>query len=774
MSRNDKVANGWDEDGRQKPSLYMQDVDHTAPMVTTPDLKDDFDNPIWTRPAASAPVEGQGATDQADAAASRSMGARIKSTMRINPKLLPVKLLVFLIHGGVAAIFPFFTLHMKSLGISVKEMAVMLLLLPIVSSIGPPLGGWLADRLGSYKIVLIMFSLLGVILHILLWFAVPGFGTIVTHSSDFVPVNDSNFLVSFPCTSNPQSQPQAFIYQAPSRNPDRLLSNCSLLKPWSSTEMRYCKTDCPEQSAVIPTICFFDHNSIGYLTETGGQRCVNWRDMENFRVSQVTLNAKIANHTKNGKGNSTRVVRAAASGPDIKKPQGPTAVNTTWGPSLYSAPGFFEDMTEGRCVLQGAVTNKTTCSVTCGLSDSQNHLSCQEVVTTAYGDRLTTLALYFTFRFLSFTAIRVVFPLSDAAILEIAKEHKGDFGIQRLFASVGFVVVPPLSGYLIGLASRRNGYADYSPAFYIFAGMNIAATLLMVFMRITVRKPQTNIWGTMGKAVKNPNVFAFIVAIFFSGCAFGILINYLFLFMENDKDFVFPAQKWLLGLSQTVGYLLGIPLLFFSTQLIRAFGLENLLAFGLLCYAARFLSYSYIFNPFHVLPIEILTAVTGMVLVLMPQFALKTAPKHLGTLVGLFGAVNFGLGGGIGPLVGGMLVHSLGYRLSFQILSAICASVGVLYLTAYHLFLKTRNITLDLAENGPPNANSDLKTHDLAEKEPLSSSEAAKATEALDATGGPSAAGVSIIEPHIGEYATKEGPHQRVSQYPPRRSITML
>lgn len=105
MSRNDKVANGWDEDGHQKPSLYMQDVDHTAPLVTTPSLKDDFDNPRWTRPAAAAPVEGQGASDQADAAASQSMGARIKSTMRINPKLLPAKLLVFLIHGGRSSYF---------------------------------------------------------------------------------------------------------------------------------------------------------------------------------------------------------------------------------------------------------------------------------------------------------------------------------------------------------------------------------------------------------------------------------------------------------------------------------------------------------------------------------------------------------------------------------------------------------------------------------------------------------------------------------------------
>ena len=114
--------------------------------------------------------------------------------------------------------------------------------------------------------------------------------------------------------------------------------------------------------------------------------------------------------------------------------------------------------------------------------------------------------------------------------------------------------------------------------------------------------------------------------------------------METDSGFPAPAPKYLLGLTSTVGYLLGIPLLFFSTQLIRLFGLENLVAFGLICYAARFVAYSFTFDTFLILPIEILTAVTGMMLVLMPQFALKTAPKYLATLVGLFGALNFGLG----------------------------------------------------------------------------------------------------------------------------------
>ena len=49
------------------------------------------------------------------------------------------------------------------------------------------------------------------------------------------------------------------------------------------------------------------------------------------------------------------------------------------------------------------------------------------------------------------------------------------------------------------------------------------------------------------------------------------------------------------------------------------------------------------------------------------------------------------LGGGIGPLVGGLLVSSLGYRTAFQIMAAICAGVASLYFLIYHLYLKKRS-----------------------------------------------------------------------------------
>lgn len=114
--------------------------------------------------------------------------------------------------------------------------------------------------------------------------------------------------------------------------------------------------------------------------------------------------------------------------------------------------------------------------------------------------------------------------------------------------------------------------------------------------------------------------------------------------MEDDRDFQFSAPTWMLGLVNTVGYALGIPFLFFSTQLIKIFGHENLLGIGVLCYAVRFLAYSFTYNPWLIYPTEMLTAVTFLVFVLAPQYAMKTAPKYLATLVGLFGTANFGLG----------------------------------------------------------------------------------------------------------------------------------
>lgn len=48
------------------------------------------------------------------------------------------------------------TIHMRQLGITVEETAFVYTVLPASQIIGPPIAGFIADRLGNYKIVLVV------------------------------------------------------------------------------------------------------------------------------------------------------------------------------------------------------------------------------------------------------------------------------------------------------------------------------------------------------------------------------------------------------------------------------------------------------------------------------------------------------------------------------------------------------------------------------------------------------------------------------------------
>ena len=166
-----------------------------------------------------------------------------------------------------------------------------------------------------------------------------------------------------------------------------------------------------------------------------------------FSITEVQPVTGLGNTTVNagnglvthGNAPVTSGNRAVTGGNHSLMGQKNVSSTNQWRALSFSSPVLYtSDLRDGYCLANLSGVNN--CTVTCN-AQSGNSVTCQAVTTGPFGDRLTTLALYFTFRFLSFTAVRVVFPLLDAALLEITREHKGDFGVQRLFASVGFVVV---------------------------------------------------------------------------------------------------------------------------------------------------------------------------------------------------------------------------------------------------------------------------------------------------------------------------------------------
>ncbi|XP_018006678.1 uncharacterized protein LOC108664575 [Hyalella azteca] len=80
----------------------------------------------------------------------------LKKELKPKKELIPLKIFAFFFYGGMFTTVPFFTLHMRQVGLNVKEVAVIYSVLPLSAIIGPIISGMIADRTSKFKAVLMV------------------------------------------------------------------------------------------------------------------------------------------------------------------------------------------------------------------------------------------------------------------------------------------------------------------------------------------------------------------------------------------------------------------------------------------------------------------------------------------------------------------------------------------------------------------------------------------------------------------------------------------
>lgn len=53
------------------------------------------------------------------------------------------------------------------------------------------------------------------------------------------------------------------------------------------------------------------------------------------------------------------------------------------------------------------------------------------------------------------------FAMFEGAVIAILREHKADYGLQRIYATIGGMISSPVSGWMIDFASKGKGYTDF-------------------------------------------------------------------------------------------------------------------------------------------------------------------------------------------------------------------------------------------------------------------------------------------------------------------------
>lgn len=331
-------------------------------------------------------------------------------------------------------------------------------------------------------------------------------------------------------------------------------------------------------------------------------------------------------------------------------------------------PGEFYLITNKSEPLQSAAFDLNDTAVTCGAS-----CSCPtkdpESITASEDMSSYQFWLFFLLTCLIRIAISSAFSLSDTACFQQLGERPQDYGLQRLWGTVGWGIMAPLSGLLIDFLNAWQGYRSYAPGFYLAVGLLGLQCLVGLQWRLGPSQRSRSIVRNVGRLLRQPRHLCFLLDIFVVGSCSSIHWYYVYWYLQELK-----ATKLLMGLTLATQSFLGdLPFMFLSGWLIGKLRHINVVRLAFVGFFLKFLCYSYLHNPWWAIGIELLQGPTyGSFYVAMTSYARSislpgTEATFLSIILGVFDC----LGIAAGSCLGGLGIHYFDARTTYFIASFV-------------------------------------------------------------------------------------------------------
>ncbi|XP_063148659.1 major facilitator superfamily domain-containing protein 6-like isoform X2 [Candoia aspera] len=215
--------------------------------------------------------------------------------------------------------------------------------------------------------------------------------------------------------------------------------------------------------------------------------------------------------------------------------------------------------------------------------------------------------------------------------------------------------------------------------FYGYALFMTLTLLVSAFFPIYVSKKNEH----LNKTVKALNLIGSdgrtilsAVTVFLTGAIGSTVQNFLFWQMQDQG-----SHELYMGLSVTIGLIAEILLYIFKSKLLKAISGGGIVALGLSCLAAQLLYYSFLWNTWAVLPIQILCAFSNGALwwavnMLADDIATPGTERSLHLVLQ---GLSCGCGASLGSFAGGFVVNSFGLAMLYR----ACSITLILWLVLF-------------------------------------------------------------------------------------------
>jgi PPP family 3-phenylpropionic acid transporter len=259
----------------------------------------------------------------------------------------------------------------------------------------------------------------------------------------------------------------------------------------------------------------------------------------------------------------------------------------------------------------------------------------------SFGGLLLVISLYAFFG--SPTA-----ALVDSAVLTMLGDRKERYGRIRLWGTIGYGVIAPFAGNLIGRLGIKW-------AFWGYAILMLGGFLIITQIPFHQSRSNGSFWGGMRVLFANRPWMLFLIMVFIAGIGNATINNYLFVYMQS-----LGASNTLMGFALTASTLSEIPAMFFSDRLLRRFGARGMLIIAMTTIGLRLICYSLVSQAWVVLLIQLCHGLTfAAIYIAGVHYADQIAPPGMkATTQGMFNGTLMGFGAAAGGLLGGILLDS--------------------------------------------------------------------------------------------------------------------
>ena len=257
----------------------------------------------------------------------------------------------------------------------------------------------------------------------------------------------------------------------------------------------------------------------------------------------------------------------------------------------------------------------------------------------SFGGLLLVISLYAFFGAPSASLI-------DSAVMALLGDRKERFGRVRLWGTIGYGVIAPFAGDLIGRLGLKWAFWGY--AMLMFGGF-------LIITQIPFRQshPNGSFGGGMRVLFMNRPWMLFLVMVFIAGVGMATINNYLFVYMQS-----LGASNTLMGFALTFSTISEVPAMFFSNRMLCRFGARGMLIIAMTAIGLRLICYSLATRAWVVLLIQLSHGLTyAAIYTAGVNFADQVAPPGMkATTQGMFSGTLMGFGSAAGAFMGGILM----------------------------------------------------------------------------------------------------------------------